>query len=607
MKNIIQYIAFVVLSTILISCNKDFLDKQPLDSLSTTGSLATTNELRLYVNQFYETLPGHPATNGSAGAAFYDASGDDLIFSNVNSRINGDLSLSNAVKLTEYTNIRDVNYFLLNYNNAKGSQADINQYVGEAHFFRAWYYYNLVREYGDVTWVNTVLSMDDESVLLERDKRTLVIDSVIADLDVAINLLSVQSNSSTMRIHKDVALAFKSRVALFEGTWQKYHKLKGDAFYTKDISDEKIREYLEKAKDAAGQVINEGRWKISQTGSPLTDYENLFITKDLTTNTEVMLWRKYDVAEGIIHGMSKYLSTGGGDIGLTLSLVDDYLTRDGKPFIGEYRKEIQKVYSKELMSDIRDPRLSQTVAVPGKQIKPNVLVAPFPPINQSGFNRNITGFPLYKYIEYDDIAATGEDANSSSPAIYFRYAEVLLNYAEALAELEENIDGIQTALKPLRDRAGMPGVDFNREYNIESDYPFRNLDKVLQSVRRERRIELAAEGLRLNDILRWAAADVLIVNKRPLGVLFIGSNIAEENQSNGFYGDALLYFDTPPSGKSVNFYLTGSPGDTFRYMDPYKKVLPQGFRFNLSRDYLLPIQERMIQLTDGKWKQNPGW
>lgn len=601
MKYFIQYIVAATLAAILVSCSKNFLDRQPLDRLSTAGSLATVNELRLYVNQFYETLP-----QLAKNTAFYNANGDDLIYSNVNPRINGDLSLSNAARLTEYTNIRSINYFLLNYHNAEGSQADIDQYVGEARFFRAWFYFTLIKKYGDVTWVNDLLDMD-ESALRERDKRTVVIDSVIADLDVAIDLLSAQSNSSSMRIHKDVALTFKSRVALFEGTWQKYHKLKGNAFYTPGISDEKIREYLEKARDAAGQVISEGRWKISQTSSPLADYENLFIASDLTANTEVMLWRKYDVAEGIVHGMSKELASGGADLGLTLSLIDDYLTRDGKPFVGEYRKEIQKVYARELRPDVRDPRLSQTVAVPGKPLKPGALVASFPPINQSGFNRSVTGFPLYKYLEYDDITATGREANSTSATIYFRYAEVLLNYAEALAELDESSGEIKTALAPLRARVGMPDVDFDREYNIESDYPFRELDKILQTVRRERRVEFAAEGFRMDDILRWAAADVLLVNKRPLGTLFIGSNIAEENKSNGFYGDALLYFDTPPPGTSVNFYLTGSSGDILRYMDPYKNVLPQGFKFNLSRDYLLPIQQRMIQLTDGKWSQNPGW
>jgi hypothetical protein len=184
---------------------------------------------------------------------------------------------------------------------------------------------------------------------------------------------------------------------------------------------------------------------------------------------------------------------------------------------------------------------------------------------------------------------------------------VLLNYAEAVAELGESPDLVAHALQPLRARAGMPPVDFDREYNTQADYPFSNMDKVNQSVRRERRVELAAEGMRLDDIFRWSAADELIVGRRPLGALFVGSNLAKENTPSGFYKDALLYYDNAPTGKSINFYLTGNAQSAWRYIDPYQGVLPNGYGFNLSRDYLLPIQDRMISLTDGKWNQNPGW
>ncbi|CAL1519690.1 RagB/SusD family nutrient uptake outer membrane protein [Chitinophaga sp. MM2321] len=593
---------------VAMSCNKDFLDKQPLDVLSTAGNLASTNELRLYLNQFYETLPGQPTVTGGIGIAFDDTNSDNLMLTSVNARINGDLALSNAAKMDEYSRIRAVNYFLENYTNAKGEQALINGYLGEAKFFRAWFYFSLIKKYGDVTWVSKVLSSDDDAMHVPRTSRVLVIDSVLADLDAAAALLPLRTNSATMRVHKDVALAFKSRVALYEATWQKYHKLKADPFWTKNISDEKIRDYFTQAKNAALEVMNSKRWSIASTGNPLEDYKNLFLTKDLSASTEVMLWRKYNPGENIGHSISKYLSTGGGDIGVTLSLVDDYLTRQGAPFTGTARSQAQATYAAELMPTLRDPRLSQTVAIPGQPLRPNGgVVAALPPVNQSGFNRNTTGFPLYKYIEYDDVAATTDDFKSSVPAIYFRYAEVLLNYAEAVAELGEDATLIKTALQPLRDRAGMPGVDFNREYNTDPAYPFKDLSPVLQSVRRERRIEQAAEGTRLDDILRWAAADVLLAKKRPLGVLFTGSNMADENTATGFYKDAMLYYDTPPAGKSVNFYLTGTPGDARRYMDPYQKVLPNGFGFKLQRDYLLPIQDRMLLLTGGEWTQNPGW
>lgn len=611
MKNKIYNIYLILMVVLgLSSCTDDFLNRSPLDQISTENFFGTPEEMKLYLNQFYQnSFQGHPGTTGGSGIAFDDAGSDNMVMTKVNTRLNGETALSNAQKITEYSAIRNINYLLQNYGKCKGDLKVINQYVGEARFFRALSYFNLVKKYGDVTWINKVLPSDQEFMKVVRDPRIQVIDSVLNDLNVAANLLPAYSNSSLMRVHKDVALALKSRIALYEGTWQKYHKANGDTdpFWTRGITDTKITSYFDQAKAAANEVMTSGRWSIYSTGKPEKDYENLFITRDLSTNPEVMLWKKYVATDNIGHGVSKYISTAGADIGISLSLVDDYLTRTGEPFIGNARSLAQSVYASELMSDKRDPRLSQTVAIPGKPLRPGEVVPAFPPINQSGFNRSTTGFPLYKYLEYDNMDACRDDNKSTAPAIQIRYAEVLLNYAEAVAELNGDPNLIKTALKPLRLRAGMPEVDFDREFNASSDYAFRNLSKVLQSVRRERRVELACEGSRLDDILRWAAADLLIVGKRPLGTLFTGSNIANENTSTGFFKDAILYYDSAPQGKSINLFLTAAAGSTVRYIDPYKGVLANGFQFKLGRDYLLPISQRMIQLTDGKWLQNPGW
>jgi hypothetical protein len=603
----ISLFAFIILS--IVSCKKNFLDLKPLDVLNADHPLASTNELKLYMDQFYvAAFPSQPIAIGAAGIAFDDAGTDNMIFSSVNSRLTGQLALSNASSLVGYTSIRSLNYFFENYKNSTGDAASINQFVGEARFFRAITYFNMVKSYGDVTWVNHVLPADQEVMQVTRDPRTLVIDSVLADLDVAIKFLPVAINSSSMRLHKDVALALKSRVALYEGTWQKYHKAKNDVFYTKSIAETKIQNYFEQARDAAAQVISSGRWSVYNTGKPLEDYSNLFIQADLSANREVMLWRKYNINDNIGHSVSKYISTDGADMGIALSLVDDYLTRDGRPFLGAERDDAQKKYSQELLASIRDPRLSQTVGVPGQPLKPGGVVVPnFPPINQTGFNRSTTGYPLHKFLEYNSTPAVSDDFKSSAPAIAFRYAEVLLNYAEALAELNGDQALIAAALKPLRDRAGMPAVDFNREYNMDLNYPFRNLSPVLQCVRRERRLEFACEGYRVDDILRWAAADLLLVGKRPLGTLFVGSDLTAQNTGTGFYASSLLYYDTAPAGKSINIFLTGTAADSKRYIDPYKNILPNGYAFRPDRDYLLPIQQRMIQLTGGNWVQNPGW
>ena len=187
------------------ACKDDFLDRQPLDVLSTVGNLASTNELRLYMNQFYQNLPSHPDALNN----FYDSNSDNMLATNINTRLDGKLAVSNATRITEYNTIRGINYFLANYKNATGSQTTINQYVGEARFFRAWFYFEMVKQYGDVTWVNQVLPLDQEVMQVPRDPRTMVVDSILADLTVAADLLPVQANSASLRIHRDVALTLQ--------------------------------------------------------------------------------------------------------------------------------------------------------------------------------------------------------------------------------------------------------------------------------------------------------------------------------------------------------------------------------------------------------------
>lgn len=178
----------------------------------------------------------------------------------------------------------------------------------------------------------------------------------------------------------------------------------------------------------------------------------------------------------------------------------------------------------------------------------------------------------------------------------------MLNYAEALAELDgaANAAKIVELVSPLRKRVGMPEMDFDHEYNTSADYPFHALDKYLQAVRRERRVELAIEGKRFDDIMRWAAAQELIVGQRAVGALFVGSNL----ENNPAYGGKLVY----DKATGNNLYLTGKSGDELRYILPSNPAgNEQGWRFNPARDYLLPIAPRMLNLTENQWKQNPGW
>ncbi|ANH83558.1 hypothetical protein A8C56_23595 [Niabella ginsenosidivorans] len=616
MKNLNRPFIIAILFATVAGCVKN-LDLTPQGQLTTANPLGSVPELQKYMNQFYEgTFEVQPGGLAGTGIAYDDQNSDNLVAAAPPALINGTRALSDAAALSEYTKIRGVNFVFENIGNCKGTQADINHYLGEAYFFRAYYYFSMLRKYGGVTWVNEVLPPDNEVMKKARGPRTLITDSILSDLDRAALLLKTQSTNGTMRIHKDYALAFKSRVALFEGTWEKYHKAKGTPFFTAGISDAKITNYLEQARDAAKAVISSSRWSIFNTGQPLSDYQTMFITQDLTANKEVLFYKKYDitVTPSVGHSITRYLNTGGGNIGLSLSLVDDYLTRDGNIFSGAARENAQKVYGAELDPAIRDPRLSQTVARPGTRLRPltaaNIYMPPFSPVitqtSPSVLWANPSGFSMLKYVEVDcPIPTVDGEFMSQAPAIQMRYAEVLLNYAEALAELQgaNAQQEIATVLQPLRARAGMPAIDFSREYNTDPAYPFSKLSATIQVVRRERRIEFAAEGMRMFDIFRWAAADDLLAGKRPLGTLFIGSNMAAANVKGGYFGGNLVYDQSTGN----NLYLTGSPGEAKRYMDPYRNVCPNGLGFKSSRDYLSPINQDQLSLTGGKWEQNPGW
>ena len=223
------------------------LDKEPEGVLSTSTPFTSTGEMRNYLDQFYESAvrgQGFSA-GGGGGIAGNDVKSDNMASSSVNTRLAGETALSSAAALSDYTKIRNVNFFLNNLENCteKGSTT-YNQYVGEGYYFRAWYYYQMFINYGPLAWVDTPLDPSLEATTLPRESRTAIADHILADLDQAIAYLSEQSNSGSMRIHKDVARALKSEVALFEGTWEKYHKAENDAFYDKAVTDEKIRGYF---------------------------------------------------------------------------------------------------------------------------------------------------------------------------------------------------------------------------------------------------------------------------------------------------------------------------------------------------------------------------
>ena len=605
MKNIHLLIASVLcLGT--TSCFD--MNQEPQGEMSTVGAFTTDSEINMYLNMFYQgSVPvmGGGTVNNTAiktqsnsstnGIAFGDANSDNLYPNAIDTRLAGETSLSNAAELDDYKAIRNVNFLLQNITNCEDKGTDYEQCLGEAYYFRAAYYYHLLVNNGGVTRVEDQLDPDSELMKRPRNTRTEIVDYILNDLKDAITYLKEQDNNATRRVHRDVARALKSEVALFAATWEKYHRAENDPFYDKTLTnpDAKIKEWLELAATAAKEVIDRNVWSIHSTGKPLTDYRDMFIDTDLSDNQEVLWWKEYNASAGIGHNVTYYACQGGGQIGVSASLVDDYLTIDGKPFTGNAKLEAKRTYGAELSPELRDPRRSQTGFMPGQQIRNDGTLYAWPPLDATNYHQNTTGYSILKYEEFNTSnSAAYTTANcSQAPAIQVRYADILLNYAEALAELDgaNNASEIQKALHPLRVRVNMPDVDFDREYNTDADYPFHNLDKYIQAVRRERRVEKALENCRLTDILRWAAADELIVGKTPTGALYTGSTLGEHFEGIMTVGSNIWLKD----GYIVSFNNTN---------------YPNGWQFDVDRDYLLPIRQEMVGgLTGGLWEQNPGW
>ena len=596
-----HYIYIGALTLSLSSCFD--LNKEPEGVLSTVKPFTGVGEITSYLDQFYEKGVREQGFNWTgAYIASGDLISDNMSTSAINTRLNGDLTLASAGKLDAYTQIRNVNFLLNNLGNCdeKGS-ARYKQCVGEAHYFKAWFYYTLFKSYGQLTWLDAPLDPNKDQMQLPRANRTVIADSILSELDKAIANLNEQNSAASMRVHRDVARALKAEVALYEATWEKYHKAKNDPFFDPTVTSDKISDYLNQCVEACKAIIDRNVWAIYTTNNALNDYRQLFQTEDLSNNKEVLWFKRYD-GTNIGNNVDRYLNKGGGSAGITASLVDDYLTIDGQPFIGTAKTDAKKVFGDELKPTLRDPRLSQTVCMPGQQLRPDEGPYKLPPLTGASYHKNETGYSILKHVQIDFKGSLDAEFRGSTPGIQFRYAEVLLNYAEALAELDgaANAAKIVELVSPLRKRVGMPDMDFDREYNTSADYPFHALDKYLQAVRRERRVELAIEGKRFDDIMRWAAAQELIVGQRAVGALFVGSNL----ENNPAYGGKLVY----DQATGNNLYLTGKTGDELRYILPSNPAgNEQGWRFNPARDYLLPIAPRMLNLTENQWKQNPGW
>ncbi|MCM4157012.1 RagB/SusD family nutrient uptake outer membrane protein [Gramella sp. AN32] len=574
----IKFFTLIFFMATFVGCSNDLLDQLPQDEISPEQYWKTPNDLALFLNQFYTSFPVHSGFNG--GIFEFDNNSDNLAEIFVNDRFVGNNALAPISDNSwNYSSIRSVNFYLENSGTAKGDAALIAHYDGEAYFFRAMFYYNLLKRYGGVPYIEKTLNTDSPELLSARMPRNELATKIVEDLDKAIAGLKPQGSAEAFRVHQGIALSLKSSVSLYEGTWEKYHD--GTVFAAPVNESAK---FLQWAVNAAETLMDQESYSLYDNGTEKT-YWDLFNKVDYSGISEVMFWKKYDPSEGLIHRVGHYLPHTGAGTGVTKSLVDSYLAIDGQPIgVSPLYSSSQESSLTDIVKD-RDPRLAQTIGTPGDLLTlnsgiPNEIFE-YPTFRGNNEITNTTGFQIYK----GGITDNAQRYDSWTGAIIFRYAEVLLNFAEAKAELGTLTQAdLDKSINLLRSRVDMPSLNINPTTDPNKAFPA--LSDIINEVRRERRVELALEGKRFDDLMRWAAADELIVGKRLKGFKIVGSDI--ESEFSDLINESILV-------------------DQEGYIDPYINTIPSGFGFNLGRDYLSPIPTEQIVLSEGNVTQNPGW
>lgn len=569
MKNYIKVLAVILIAG--LSACEEFIDLQPRDRISMNDYWKKSADLENYVLQFYPVF--YPYTQMVAETA---VDSDNMVHGNPSAILNGERARRTGNWAGEWQKIRNVNIFFKNYQQCEDDFESYKHFVGEAHFFRAWFYFDMLKMYGDLPWYSEVLDLDsDEQLNRPRDPRTLVADSILMDLDKAIEFLNTRSATGNTRISKEAALAFKTRVALFEGTWQKYHA--NTPFGTQGANPNR---YFQQAVDAAEELMS-GSYTVGiyNEGNPDEDYYNLFGFDNMSNIDEVILYRAFNAADGARTSTQGYITYNANQKGVTWDLVSSYLGRDGRPY--NYLGVAQNVKGNDFLTKIAedcDPRLKSTIWIPGDLMAAVVnLYFTKPTINEGSLQLCPTGFQVKKTANpLSKAAGQSWEVPSETGLIILRYGEVLLNYAEAKFELEGVVAYEQLNL--LRERVGMPAFTVHSRSTLfeRDDYGYEVPD-ALYEIRRERRVELALEGQRKDDYRRWAAHK-LFAGERPKGYPF---NPAE------FPGFSPTL-------------------DENGLIDYYANSLPNGYKFRDNVDYLYSIPQDEIILNPNL-TQNPGW
>lgn len=611
-----KYINLLILAGGLFftSC-QDFLDREPLDFGDQKVFFNNVKDLKYYANSFYTLFPENKAyMNGGVYREDENSDNQTSFWSNSNFFP----GTKQVPKLGDdsqwkFNTIRDCNYFIhlveerAAANVIKGSEEEINHYLGEVYFIRAYDYYRLLKNYGDVPIVTDVLT-DDMSLLKissRRAPRNKVARFIIEDLEHASELM-MKTAPELGRLSRDCARLMLARVALFEATWEKYHA--GSCFVPNGArwpgkrmfpdyeynAETEINFFLDKAIEYS-ELVADAR--------PLyKNYKELFTSVSIDEIPEVILAKSY-YGQVNGHGMNRALSQA-GKTGYTRSVVESFLMADGLPIYVSENYQTDVTIEKVLAN--RDNRLIESI---------NAVYLPRIQSREAEFCP--TGYQVGKWLNNSTEQTASQTGGTTSNPI-FRSAEAYCIYLEAYYERHHNLDGKCDAYwKALRTRAKVD-IDYMKtihatDLSKERDLAAKVLvekgvnDATLYNIRRERRCEFIGEGMRLDDLKRWRALDAMR-NYEVMGI-----NLWAEMYKR-YAAVTPKPIELKPS--IVSPYEEGIPEST--YIRVFK-INESDFAYNgynfPKQHYLEPIPLSEILLTadnttdlqNSNIYQNPGW
>lgn len=597
MKNRLYIWLHIAVGLLATSCNDSFMDRQPHTEIGAESYFNTEEDLKMYCYGLMNT----PAYD------YVSDAGTDNQATTDNVEIKNIMTSAKPTSTTitggwSWGRLYDINFFLKHCEKASVSPDVLAHYQGIARYYRAAFYMDKVKRYSDVPWYDKVLSTNDEDLYKARDSRDYVISKIFEDYQFAAK--NVKAGQAKGAIDKWIVLATMARHALYEGTYRKYH---GEL--NLQSSAEK---YLQIAVDAASEIMKNGGFSLYNTGHPENDYSILFNSLDLTTNPEMIQAHYYDKSTAS-NGFWAYMF--GNYIPCpTKDLVQTYLMKDGSYYSAQSDYQT-KMFVEEFNN--RDPRIYQTLAYPGWELINTMTYAPGAGIYVQSLNKNFSGYHQIKgFINNKD-----ETYYLSIDFPVIRYAEVLLTYAEARAELGTlTMTDLNNTINLVRDRAGMPHLSLNPPVDPILQNSFPGVSSILLEIRRERRVELAFEGFRFDDLMRWKGGKLL--EKVPEGLYFpnlgkydlTGDGVEDiylipSSQSIPAEGDK----EQNSLGKNLIYYKTGSiddPSATVYLKEKAKGNIVTGKNmgtFQEPKFYYRPVPKHQVELNPKLAPQLFGW